>query len=297
MNTRRPSTPKGAGADPPRIPFASAEALLWGPELKKQHAYLLTEIHALQKQHEGYNTRIQMAEAIADAIEAATAQIRHLEQKIAVIEAEDENKAFEKWAAGELARLGTFVDANKNIRQKQIELETEVLRVTEDMDGLKGIPTGFRDLLRRLDVLERRRDEDTQRIQRLEGDIVRLEVKEAEKEVEMENNVQAQSDTRLEPSRVKVMGPSPSLIGDFSIPRPMQSMSRLDLSSPRLIGDYSNSYCKPTRKTSASPQTLAVDTSDSTTEPDDELMPLPKRDSGFTRKEVQVPQGPAIQTK
>ena len=295
MNTRQPSTPKGV--DPPRIPFASAEALLWGPELKKQHAYLLTEMRALQKQHEGYNTRIQMTEAVGDVTEAVVAQIHHLEQKIAVIEAEDEDRAFEKWAAGELARLGIFVDANKNIRQKQIKLETEVLKVTEDMDGLKGVSTGLEDLLRRIDVLERRREEDTQRIQRLEDEVVRLEENEAGKQAEMENNVQARSDTRLEPSRVRVMAPSPSLIGNFSIPRSMQSMSTPDLSSPRLTSDYSNSYCKPSRRISASPQTLAVDTSDSTTEPDDELVPLPKPNTGFTRKELQVPQSPAMETK
>ncbi|KAG9382137.1 hypothetical protein A1F94_007791 [Pyrenophora tritici-repentis] len=171
MTTRRPSTPKDAG--PPRMPFASAEALIWGPELKKQHAYLLTEMRALQKQHEGYNARIQTTEAVAGAAEAATARIRHLEQKLVAIETEGDDKAFEKWAAEELARVSTFVDVNKNVRQKMIELDTVVSRVTEDVDGIKGVEAGFEGVMRRLEFLEHRRMEDAKKIQRLEGEMAR----------------------------------------------------------------------------------------------------------------------------
>ncbi|RMZ66597.1 5-azacytidine resistance azr1 [Pyrenophora seminiperda CCB06] len=268
MNTRRPSTPKDAGS--PRMSFASAEALLWGPEMKKQHAYLLTEMRTLQKQYESYDTRIQATETIADAAEAATTKLRHLEQKVAAMEAEDEDKAFEKWASGELARLNVFVDANKSVRQKQVELCTEVLRVTEDIDMLKGVPTDLKDVLRHLELLERGRREDALKIERLEREVIRLG---NDKEVE----------ERMGKER--------------SGARSRQNRARLAVSPLGLVGDYSNSYSKPGRRTATPPRTLAADTSDSTTEPDDELMRLPRPCPTFSREQVQVPQSPANQMK
>ena len=172
MAPRRPST--ADEASPSRIPFAAAEALLWGPEMKKQHAYLLTEMRALQKQHGGYDVRIQATEAVAAASEAATARIRHLEQQIAAIEAEDDDKAFEKWASGEMTRLSIFVDTNKNVRQKQIELDTEVSHISENLGKLERIPTDLKTVLRRLDNLEHGQIDDAHRIRSLEGEIERL---------------------------------------------------------------------------------------------------------------------------
>ncbi|KAL7771334.1 hypothetical protein CFE70_001277 [Pyrenophora teres f. teres 0-1] len=278
MTTSRPSTSKDAG--PPRMPFASAEALLWGPEMKKQHAYLLTEMRALQKQHEGYNTRIQTTEAVADAAEAATVRIRHLEQKLAAIEAEDDDKVFEKWAAGELARLDAFVDANKDFRQKMIELGTVVLRVTEDVDGLKGVEVGIEGVMRRLEVLERGRREDAKKIQRLEGEILRF----GEKEAEM-NSKKSDKKERL------VFDDERRLVGDYSILESTQSMTRRVEPNHALNDDH------PNRRTKTPPQTLDADTSDSTTEPDDELMILPKPGPQVIPGNVQVPQSPAIHEK
>ncbi|EDU50470.1 predicted protein [Pyrenophora tritici-repentis Pt-1C-BFP] len=280
MTTRRPSTPKDAG--PPRMPFASAEALIWGPELKKQHAYLLTEMRALQKQHEGYNARIQTTEAVAGAAEAATARIRHLEQKLVAIETEGDDKAFEKWAAEELARVSTFVDVNKNVRQKMIELDTVVSRVTEDVDGIKGVEAGFEGVMRRLEFLEHRRMEDAKKIQRLEGEMARVGKKEEEQR-------KSKSKERL------IFGDERRLVGDYSIPGSTQSMTRRMESNHALNDEYPNPYFNPNRRTATPPQTLDADTSDSATEPDDDLMILPKSGLQFIPEEVQVPQSPVIQ--
>ncbi|KAA8617156.1 hypothetical protein PtrSN002B_008415 [Pyrenophora tritici-repentis] len=142
MTTRRPSTPKDAG--PPRMPFASAEALIWGPELKKQHAYLLTEMRALQKQHEGYNARIQTTEAVAGAAEAATARIRHLEQKLVAIETEGDDKAFEKWAAEELARVTTEPDDDLMILPKSgLQFIPEEVQVPQSPVIQEKVPTSI----------------------------------------------------------------------------------------------------------------------------------------------------------
>jgi hypothetical protein len=173
MNPRRPSS-ASTDASSSRMPFASAEALLWGPEMKQQHTYLLTEMRALERQHEAYDARIQQTEAAAEAAEAATARIRHLEQKLAAIQAVDDDKAFEKWASGEMTRLGIFVDTNKHVRQKQIELCNEVSHIAEDLDQLKNGPTDLKALLWRIDLLENGRKEDARRIKSLEGEVTRL---------------------------------------------------------------------------------------------------------------------------
>ncbi|EMD63266.1 hypothetical protein COCSADRAFT_27702 [Bipolaris sorokiniana ND90Pr] len=172
MTSRRPSTANDAGSS--RMPFTSAEALLWGPEMKKQHAYLLTEMRALQKQHEGYDARIRATEAAAAAAEATTVQIRHLEQQLAAIEAENNDKAFEKWASGEMTRLSVFVDTNKNITQKQIELENRVSSMPETFGKLSRRPMELDTVIRRLELLEHSCKEDADRIQSLEGEIGRL---------------------------------------------------------------------------------------------------------------------------
>jgi hypothetical protein len=172
MAPRRPSTANDA--DLTRMSFTSAEALLWGPELKKQHAYLLTEMRTLKKQHEEYDTRIRSAEAVAEAAEATAARIRRLEQHLAAVEAEDDDKAFEKWASGEITRLKTFIDTNKNVRQKQIELEAKVSRLSET-NKFSRDPIDLGSVLQRLDLLEHGRKEDAHRIQSLERELSRLQ--------------------------------------------------------------------------------------------------------------------------
>ncbi|KAI4707591.1 hypothetical protein J4E89_007696 [Alternaria sp. Ai002NY15] len=171
MGPRRPSSATDVDS---RMPFASAEALLWGPEMKQQHAHLLTEMRTLQKHHEEYEARIKSTEHVAEAAEAATSRVRHLEQQLAAIEAEDDDKAFEKWAAGEMTRLGIFVDTNKHVRQKQIELDNVVSHAVDDLDKLKQVPRELKGVLRRLDLLEAGRDQDARRIESLEQEVTRL---------------------------------------------------------------------------------------------------------------------------
>ncbi|KAI4631512.1 uncharacterized protein J4E87_002217 [Alternaria ethzedia] len=171
MGPRRPSSATDVDS---RMPFASAEALLWGPEMKKQHAHLLTEMRTLQKHHEEYEARIRSTEHVAEAAEAATSRVRHLEQQLAAIEAEDDDKAFEKWAAGEMTRLGIFVDTNKHVRQKQIELDNVVSHAVDDLDKLKHVPRELKGVLRRLDLLEAGRNQDARRIKSLEQEVTRL---------------------------------------------------------------------------------------------------------------------------
>ncbi|KAI4953806.1 hypothetical protein J4E91_002654 [Alternaria rosae] len=171
MGPRRPSSATDVDS---RMPFASAEALLWGPEMKQQHAHLLTEMRTLQKHHEEYEARIRSTEHVAEAAEAATSRVRHLEQQLAAIEAEDDDKAFEKWAAGEMTRLGIFVDTNKHVRQKQIELDGIVSHAVDDLDKLRQVPRALKGVLRRLDLLESGRNQDARRIESLEEEVTRL---------------------------------------------------------------------------------------------------------------------------
>lgn len=172
MASRRPNTANDAS--PSRMPFATAEALLWGPEMKKQHAHLLTEMRVLQKQHQGYDARIQATEAVAGAAEAATGRIRHLEEQLAAIQAEDDAKTFEKWASGEITRLSIFVDTNKSVWQKHAELDTKVSHISDSLDRFLRNTVGFEDALRRIDILEHDRREDVHRIQSLEREVHRL---------------------------------------------------------------------------------------------------------------------------
>ena len=154
--------------------FATAEALLWGPELRKQHEWLLGEMRALQIQHKAYDARIQATEAVAEAAEAATSHIRHMEQQLAAMEAVDNDKAFDKWVTEEITRLRLFADRNQSVRQKQIELEKEVLGVSDEIEKVKDGPVGFASLLRRMEVLESGRRQDASQIKALRREIVSL---------------------------------------------------------------------------------------------------------------------------
>lgn len=139
--------------------------------MKKQHAYLLSEMRALQKQHEEYDARIRTTEAIAEAAEAAATQIRDLEQQLVAIETKDGNKVFEKWASDEITRLGMFAVANESLGQRQIEVDAKVSHISENLDRLLRGHVDLEGVLRRLDFLENDRREDAKRIQKLEREV------------------------------------------------------------------------------------------------------------------------------
>ncbi|KAF1942563.1 hypothetical protein EJ02DRAFT_402057 [Clathrospora elynae] len=174
MMTPRRSSTAITDVGPSRISFASAEALLWGPEMRNQHEWLLTKMQALQSEHEAYDARIQSTEAAAEAAEAATSRIRHIEQQLAAMEAEDQDKVFERWAAEEMTHLKIFVDRNQHVRQKQIELEKAVSHVSDDLAKIRDVPVDVKSLLCRLELLEAGRKEDTNRIKSLGKDLANL---------------------------------------------------------------------------------------------------------------------------
>ncbi|KAL6704729.1 hypothetical protein ACN47E_007650 [Coniothyrium glycines] len=173
MTPRRPSSAQ-ADLGPQRLPFAAAESLLWGPEIKKQHQWLLERMRQLQSQHEACETRIKAMEVTAQAAETAAGKISHMEQQIIAMEAVDNDKVFEKWAAEEITRLSLLAERNKNIREKQMELEKDVRSGHDELDRVKEIGSGFRSLLRRLDLLDANREQDADKIQRLEDEVGRL---------------------------------------------------------------------------------------------------------------------------
>lgn len=172
--TPRKVTQNDAG--PQRLPYAAAEALLWGPEMKKQHTWLLAEMRALQTQHKIYDTRIQNTEVAAEAAEAATSRIRHLEQQLAAIEAVDSEKVFEKWASAEINQLKVFRDDNKHVRQRQIDLEKDRADVGDEFEAIKHVPGALKSLVRRVDILEACRKEDFDRLQYLERENASLKI-------------------------------------------------------------------------------------------------------------------------
>ncbi|KAI8940366.1 hypothetical protein NX059_004059 [Plenodomus lindquistii] len=172
MSPRNSSSQSDAG--PQRLPFAAAEALLWGPEMKKQHQWLLQQMRELHSQHEAYDARIQTTEAIAEAAEAATARIRLMEQQLTAMEAVDKENAFEKWAVAEINQLKAFKDDNKNLRQKQIELDKEVAGLTDDVDKVRQVPHDLESLHTRVEMLSSRQKEDADRIKALEREIASL---------------------------------------------------------------------------------------------------------------------------
>jgi hypothetical protein len=153
------------------MPYATAEALLWGPEMRKQHQWLLEQMRKLQCQHEAYDARIKGMEAIAETAAAATAKIRHMEQQLIAMEAVDNEEEFKHWVTEEITRVKIFTERNQNIRQKQIELEKDLSTVFDQLDKMKE-DIGMRSLLRRLDLLEANREQDATHFNALEKEVV-----------------------------------------------------------------------------------------------------------------------------
>ena len=142
--------------------------------MHKQHQWLLEKLDKLQAQQEAYDTRIRTTEVVAAAAEVATSSIRHMEQQLAAIEAVENEKVFENWAAAEINQLKTFRDDNRNVRQKQIELHEEVVGVSDNLDRVKHVSDDLESVLKRLEFLESREKEDAAHIRSMELEIVSL---------------------------------------------------------------------------------------------------------------------------
>jgi predicted DNA-binding protein (UPF0251 family) len=164
-------------ADQQRMPLAAAEALLWGKKTHGEHVFLNARIQELEEQHRAYNTRIHATEAISEAAEAATARIRRIEQQVAAIESDEQDRPFDKWVEGEVANFKVFVEKNKTVRQKQIELEAKISGIEDSIDKIADIAPDIEILLERIGRLESDRLMDTNHIKRLESHVAELEIR------------------------------------------------------------------------------------------------------------------------
>ncbi|KAF1912430.1 hypothetical protein BDU57DRAFT_364252 [Ampelomyces quisqualis] len=170
--------PSSAHGDPQRMPFDAAEALLWGKKTHNEHKFLFPRMRELEEQHRAYDTRIQATETIAEAAEAATSRIRRIEQQIAAIESDEQDRPFDKWVQEEITAVKGFMEKNKSVRQKQVELENKMAALEESVDKSREASSS-RDieiLLERISRLENERIGNTNRITRLERDVIELTV-------------------------------------------------------------------------------------------------------------------------
>jgi hypothetical protein len=122
------------------MPFAAAEALHWGRETWNQHNALFGRMTELEERYGVYDTRIEATEAVAEAAEAATARIRRIEQRVAAIESDEQDRPFDKWAQEEIASFKGFMEKNKTVRQKQVELDKQVSGLEDSFDKSKTLP-------------------------------------------------------------------------------------------------------------------------------------------------------------
>jgi hypothetical protein len=163
-------------ADQQRMPFAAAEALHWGKKTHDEHKFIHSRMYELEEHHRAYNARIEATEAVAEAAEAATARIRHIEQQVAAIESEEQDRPFDKWVQGEVQAFKMFVEKNKTVRQKQIELETKISGLEDSVDKAKDVAVDLEILMERITRLEGDRIKDANSIEKLEGEVTGLKV-------------------------------------------------------------------------------------------------------------------------
>jgi hypothetical protein len=156
------------------MPFEAAQALLWGRETHREHQFLFPRMKELEEQHQSYDARIQATEAVAEAAEAATSRIRRIEQQVAAIESDEQDRPFDKWVEGEITGFKGFMEQNKTVRQKQIGLETKVLDLEDGVDKAKDASRDVEILLNRIGRLENERVHDANRIKRLEKELLNL---------------------------------------------------------------------------------------------------------------------------
>lgn len=156
--------------------FTAAEALLWGKKTAEEHHHISSRMRDLEEQHQAYNSRIQATETVAEAAEAATARIRRIEQQVAAIESDEQDRPFDKWVEGEVSTFKVFAEKNKNVRQKQIELETKISCLEDSVDKAKDVALDLEILLERIARLESDRNKDAGIIRKLEGEVTDLKV-------------------------------------------------------------------------------------------------------------------------
>jgi DNA repair exonuclease SbcCD ATPase subunit len=164
-------------AEQQRMPLAAAEALLWGKRTHGEHVVLNARMQELEEQHRAYNSRIQATETISEAAEAATARIRRIEHQVAAIESDEQDRPFDKWVEGEVADFKVFVERNKTVRQKQVELETKISGIEDSIDKVIDTFPDIEILLERIGRLESERLKDANQIKKLEADVAKLKIR------------------------------------------------------------------------------------------------------------------------
>ncbi|KAH5683693.1 hypothetical protein HBI21_022420 [Parastagonospora nodorum] len=163
-------------ADQQRMSFTAAEALLWGKRTAEEHHHISSRMRDLEEQHQAYHSRIQATETVAEAAEAATARIRRIEHQIAAIESDEQDRPFDKWVEGEVSTFKVFAEKNKNVRQKQIELEGKISCLEDSVDKAKDVALDLEILLERIARLENDRNKDASLIRKLESEVSDVKV-------------------------------------------------------------------------------------------------------------------------
>ena len=187
MNQRSTSRRPGSAQkdEPQRMPYEAAEALLWGKRTVEEHYLLYGRMKELEDQHQTYDARIQATESITKAAEAATSRIRHIEQQVAAIECDEQDRPFDRWVKKEIDYFKTYVDNNKTVRQRQIELEKQIADVAEDADKTRDMHKLVEGLLRRISRLEEDSHKDANTVRQLEEERQKdvFKVRQLEKDV------------------------------------------------------------------------------------------------------------------
>jgi uncharacterized protein (UPF0335 family) len=163
-------------ADQQRMSFTAAEALLWGKRTAEEHHHISSRMRDLEEQHQAYHSRIQATETVAEAAEAAIARIRRIEQQIAAIESDEQDHPFDKWVEGEVSTFKMFAEKNKNMRQKQIELEGKISCLEDSVDKAKDVALDLEILLERIARLENDRNKDASSIRMLDSEVTDLKL-------------------------------------------------------------------------------------------------------------------------
>jgi predicted RNase H-like nuclease (RuvC/YqgF family) len=145
-------------------------SLLWGHQLKREHAFLLERMKKLEAEHHTFASRIVAAEAAAEAMSAAVDDVQRL--------TEEENSvddARRAWIASAEERLGKLEDASEKARNLQVRIAELEARPTE-FDGieerLRRVEEEHRSVLPNQSVIQKLRAHDTE-LQALRRDIRR----------------------------------------------------------------------------------------------------------------------------
>jgi len=169
----RPGSAQSPG-NSQRMPLEAAEALLWGKQTRDEHVYLYERMKQLEQQHRDYDARIQDAETIAVAADAATARVRRVEQQVAAIESDEQDRPFDKWAEEEISGFKKFIEKHMNVRQKQIELEEKISHMEDSAGQARDVSKDIEILLDRIARLEQDHISDANQIRKLESDVNNL---------------------------------------------------------------------------------------------------------------------------